>query len=76
MIAQIDESFVVGERIRADVGKGENHLDAGPGTILERGEADLSTCAREHDAASNSHPLIGEFCPGLNPLEPLPDGGD
>ena len=58
-VADVDECLVLGERLLADVGQAQHHLDLGAVALPQAGEAELAGVALEDDAAGDRHLLAG-----------------
>ena len=59
MVADVDERLPVGQRLLADLGQADHHLQPGPDALLEGGEAELARVADEDDAARHTDDVVG-----------------
>ena len=59
MVTEVDVRLPVGERLLADLGQAEHHLEPGAGTLLKGGEAELAGVADEDHPAGDPDDVLG-----------------
>ena len=59
VVAEVDGVLPVGQRLLADLGQAEHHLEPGADALLEGREAELAGVADEHHAAGDADDVLG-----------------